>query len=302
MDRPTLLLCGGTGALGGAIARHLEAHAVRFRALVRPRTDAGAIDGIAAEIVRGDVRDPASLAAALAGVTTVVSTVNAIGRLLDGARDLSIRDVDDRGNANLIAAAEAAGVERFVFVSMLLEHAAHTPFTDAKAATEGRLRASPMREVIVRPDAFQEVWLGRAGGFDLAGGKVRIFGKGRARRRHVAIDDVAEAVVRLTLSDDPPRTVDLAGPEPMSAVEAAAAYERALGRPLRTSHVPRVAMRVGRTVLRPVKPEVASIMGMALAADLAATQVGDEGFRALDIDPRPSSVHIASVAGDTGLG
>ena len=50
-----------------------------------------------------------------------------------------------------------------------------------------------------------------------AAGTVRIYGKGTARRRHVAIDDVAEAVVRLTLADDPPRTADLAGPEAMSA-------------------------------------------------------------------------------------
>ncbi|HYO41769.1 MAG TPA: NAD(P)H-binding protein [Candidatus Limnocylindrales bacterium] len=297
MDRPALLLCGGTGALGGAIASHLHARGVPFRALLRPGTAAGTLESLASEIVRADFRDPASLPPALAGIVTVVTTVNAIGRLLDGARDISIRDVDDRGNANLIAAAEAAGVERFVYVSMLGDHAAaHTPFTDAKAATERRLQASPMREVVVRPDAFQEVWLGPAGGFDLAAGKVRIFGKGLTRRRHVAIDDVAEAVVRLSLADDPPRSIDLAGPEPMSASEAAVAYERAIGRPLKTSHVPRIVMRVGRTLLRPLKPEIASIMGMALASDLAATEVGDEGFRDLGVEPRPASAYIAEVA------
>jgi uncharacterized protein YbjT (DUF2867 family) len=297
MDRSTLLLCGGTGALGGAIARHLHARGVPFRALVRPATDAGALDGLASEIVRGDFRDAASLSPALAGIVTVVSTVNAIGRLLDGARDLSIRDVDDLGYANLTRAAEAAGVERFVYVSMLGDHAAaRTPFTSAKAATEHRLQASPLREVVVRPDAFQEVWLGPAGGFDLAAGKVRIYGKGLARRRHVGIDDVAEAVVRLALADDPPRTIDLAGPEPMSASEAATAFERALGRPLKRSHVPRLVMRVGRTLMRPLKPEVASIMGMALASDLADTQVGDEGFRGLGVEPRPASAYIAEVA------
>jgi uncharacterized protein YbjT (DUF2867 family) len=270
---------------------------VPFRALVRPATDAGALEGLASEIVRADFRDPASLPPALAGIVTVVSTVNAIGRLLAGAHDISIRDVDDRGNANLIAAAETAGVERFVYVSMLGDHAgAHTPFTDAKAATERRLRESPLREVVIRPDAFQEVWLGPAGGFDVAAGTVRIYGKGLARRRHVAIDDVAEAVVLLALADDPPRSIDLAGPEPMSASEAATAYEHALGRPLKVSHVPRIVMRVGRTLMRPIKPEVASIMGMALASDLAATQVDDEGFRGLGVEPRAASTFITEVA------
>ena len=297
MDEVKILLCGGTGALGGAVARHLQARAVPCRALVRPDTDPGPLASLAAEVVRGDVRNPASLAAALEEIVTVVTTVNAIGRLLRGARDISIDDVDARGNANLVAAAEAAGVERFVFVSILGDHAAaHTPFTDAKVATEHRLRASPLREVVVRPDAFQEVWLGRGGGFDLAAGTVRIYGKGLVRRRHVAIDDVAEAVVRLALADDPPRRVELAGPEAISAVEAVRAYERALGRPLRTRHVPRPVLRVGCTLMRSIRPATASIMGMALAGDLKDTAIDDEGFRYLSIAPRPASTYIAAAA------
>ena len=297
MDRPTILLCGATGALGGAIARSLHARDVPYRALVRPGSDASTLDGLGAEIVRGDLRDPASLPPSLEGIRTVVSTANAVGRMLGGARDISIRDVDERGNANLIDAAEAAGVERFVFVSMLGDFAqAHTPFTDAKVATERRLRASSIREVIVRPDMFQEVWLGGAGGFDLAAGKATIYGKGRARHRHVAIDDVAEAIVRLTLADDPPREVELAGPDALSADDAVEAFSRALGRPFKTRHVPRVAMRVGRTLMRPVKPEVASVMGMALAGDLEETTIGDEGFRALGIEARGARAYIDSVA------
>ncbi|MCU0506298.1 MAG: NAD(P)H-binding protein [Chloroflexi bacterium] len=297
MDRPTILLCGGTGALGGSVARHLHARGVPFRALVRPASDAGALEALGAEVARGDLRDAASLTPALDGIRVVVTTANAIGRILGGDGDLTIRDVDDRGNANLIGAAQAAGVERFVFVSMLGDFGkAHAPFTDAKLATEGRLRSSRIREVIVRPDMFQEIWLGPAGGFDLAGGKVRIFGKGRARHRHVAIGDVADVVVRLALADDPPRALDLAGPDPLSAEDAVAAFSEALGRPLKVSHVPRLMMRVGRTVLRPVKPAMASVMGMALAGDLEDTVAGVEGFSSLGIEPRGSRTHIAEVA------
>ena len=297
MKRPVLLLCGGTGALGGAIAVRLHDRGVPFRAMVRPGTDADDLEGLASEIVRADFRDPASLPPALAGIVTVVSTVNAIGRLLGRRATSPSATWTTVAMRTSPAAAEAAGMERFVYVSMLGDHAAaHTPFTDAKAATERRLRESPLREFAIRPDAFQEVWLGPAGGFDLAAGKVRIYGKGVARRRHVAIDDVAEAVVRLALADDPPRTIDLAGPEPMSASEAAVAYEHALGRPLKVSHVPRIVMRAGRTLMRPIKPEVASIMGMALASDLAATQVADEGFRGLGVEPRAASTFIAEVA------
>jgi uncharacterized protein YbjT (DUF2867 family) len=298
MNRPSILLCGGTGELGGAVARHLHARGVPFRALVRPATDPGPLATLATVIVRADLREPAGLPAAVEGVTTVVSTANSIGRLLGGARDMSIRDVDDRGYANLIAAAERAGVERFVYVSMLGDFGeAHTPFTDAKIATERRLRASKLREVIVRPDMFQEVWLGAAGGFDLAGGRATIYGQGRARHRHVAIDDVAEATVRLALAGDPPREVGLAGPDAVSALEALEAFEGMLGHPLRARHVPRIALRVGRVVLRPIKPEIASIMGMALAGDREDTSIGDEGFTALGIEPRGARTYIAQTTG-----
>jgi uncharacterized protein YbjT (DUF2867 family) len=297
MEEPTILLCGATGALGGAIARSLHVRGAAFRALVRSGSDATSLEALGAEIARGDLRDPGSLKQALEGIRTVVSTVNAIGRLLGGAQDISIRDVDERGYVNLIAAAESAGVDRFVYVSMLGDFArARTPFTDAKLATERRLIASPVREVIVRPDMFQEVWLGPAGGFDLAAGRARIYGKGRAPHRHVAIGDVAEAVARLTLADDPPRAVGLAGPDALSADDAVAAFSRALGRPFEARHVPRIAMRIGRTLMRPVKPEVASIMGMALAGDLEATTIGDEGFRSLGIEARGARAYIDSVS------
>jgi uncharacterized protein YbjT (DUF2867 family) len=292
-----LLLCGATGALGGEIARHLAAHGVPFRALVRPASSTVALDAIGAEIVRGDLRDRASLDVAVAGMKTVVSTANAIGRMLGGQRDVTIAEVDDRGYAELIAAADAAGVERFVYVSTLEDQTdAHTPFTDAKAATERRLREARVREVIVRADMFQEIWLGPAGGFDVDHAKVTIYGRGTARHRMVATEDVAEAVVRVALAADPPREVLLAGPEALSVEEAVAAFEQRLGTRMHVRHVPRVAMRVGRTLLKPVRPELASVMGMALAGDLSDTAVDATGFRELGIEPRRASTYIEAVA------
>ena len=68
-------------------------------------------------MIRGDLRDPSSLGPALAGIDTVVTTANAIGRILAGPTELTIADVDGQGTQNLIRAAEKTGVGRFVFVS-----------------------------------------------------------------------------------------------------------------------------------------------------------------------------------------
>ena len=81
---------GATGDLGGRIVRHLVERGQQVRALVRPATDASQVEGLGVEVVRGDLREPATLVPALAGVDTVVLSATAIGRILAGSKDLSI--------------------------------------------------------------------------------------------------------------------------------------------------------------------------------------------------------------------
>jgi uncharacterized protein YbjT (DUF2867 family) len=57
----TVLLCGGTGALGSAVASRLAERGVDFRALVRPGTDGSALQQLGARLVVGDLADPDSL-------------------------------------------------------------------------------------------------------------------------------------------------------------------------------------------------------------------------------------------------
>jgi len=296
-----ILLCGGTGLLGSSIARRLAERSPGFRALVRPGTDASQLERLGAVIVRGDLRDAAALPAAMAGVQTVISTANAMSRALGGKTDLTLRNVDDLGNANLVRAAEQAGVERFVFLSFpgaIL--AASTPFSDAKLATEHRLQQSSMHEVIVRPDASQEVWLSPIVQFDWPNRSVTIFGKGDAPAAYVAVDDVAEAVVRLAFATDPPRLIEFGGPEALTRNQAADAFERALGAPISRRHVQRLALRLGTIALRPFKPALASVMGQALRADLVATPPSDAPLRELGIEPRPVSAYISQVVAGAG--
>jgi uncharacterized protein YbjT (DUF2867 family) len=139
-----ILLVGATGLLGSAIGKRLVEDSLKFRALVRPGTDADALSAAGAEIVRGDLREPATLGPALVGVDAVISTANVISRVLGGETDLTIHDVDEQGNANLVQAAEAAGVERFVFLSFqdsILESG--TPFALAKAGHRATARRLP---------------------------------------------------------------------------------------------------------------------------------------------------------------
>ena len=286
MSGEAVLVCGATGLVGSQIVPGVAREVVETRALVRPTTDASALAQKGIAVVQGDFRDTASLEAAVEGVKTIVSTVQVISRQLQGERALGF-DVEVDGYAGLIAAAERAGVERFVFIStgdaML---ATRSPFADAKRATEARLTASNLREVVIRPEMNQELWFSPALGFDIEHDKIRILGRGNTRINYGAEADVAAAAVALALTPDPPRLVNLAGPDGVSRVEAADMLSEAMGRPMRRQHLPHVALQLGSRLLRGRNPTLASIMGMGLAMDSRDSSVGPEGFAALGIRPR----------------
>jgi uncharacterized protein YbjT (DUF2867 family) len=180
-------------------------------------------------------------------------------------------------------------VERFVFVSYagLSDTASQSfPLAAAKWAVEQRLVASPMRHVIVRPDAFQELWLSAQSGFDPDRGRVIVLGRGEAKARYVAIDDAAQAIAHWATAADAPALVEFGGPEPVTRHEAVAIFEAATGRAIRTHHVPRAALRAAMRVARRARPEIASITGLALFADLEDARWTDAPLRALGIEPR----------------
>lgn len=295
-----LLLCGGTGDLGGRIAARLAAEGVPFRALARPTSDTARLRALGADLAVGDLTDPASLGRALAGVRTVISTANAIGRLMDGAKDISIEAVDRRGYAGLIAAAERAGVERFVYVSaygLTARMTGLSPFAAAKRATEERLAASSMRSVLVRPAAFDEVWLSSPSGLDGAKRRAVIYGSGRSPITFVAEDDVAQACVRVATMADPPAVLDVGGPDALTRREAVELYERAFGGRFRRIVVPRPVLFLGIRLLRRLRPEVASAMGIALATDLEGCAPSAGPLRRLGIEPRSPADFVAELAG-----
>jgi NADH dehydrogenase len=179
---------------------------------------------------------------------------------------------------------------------MGIEVARLAPLMAAKHRAEEALRSTTMRVVVVRPDMFQEVWLAPLTGIDPAAGKALIYGRGDMPHRYVATDDVARLCVHLALVADPPRVVEFGGPEPLSRLEAVAAFERATGRRLRVRHVPRPALRLGSIVLAGLKPELASLMGMALFSDTHPATWDDAPLRAVGIEPRPVTAFIDATA------
>ena len=62
-----ILVTGSTGFIGASLVRELIADGRDVRVLVRPNADLSNIDGLKVEVVHGDLRNCASLDAALKG-------------------------------------------------------------------------------------------------------------------------------------------------------------------------------------------------------------------------------------------
>jgi uncharacterized protein YbjT (DUF2867 family) len=294
-----ILVVGGTGDLGGRIVRRLVDTGQQVRCLVRPSADAAvtsSLRGLGVELAIGDLRDPASLERACGGIDTVVSCATAIGRKLAGEKATSLGDVDRDGMAALVAVAEGAGVSRFVYVSYAgVERGLGMPLEHAKLATERRLTASPMRAVLVRPDSFQEIHLGPLGRFDVAAGKVAVFGTGDVPVRWVATEDVASLVAAVAVEVDPPEVVELGGPEPLSRNDAIALAEQATGRSFKVQRAPLLVAKVGMRLLARRNDALASVFGTGVLQSVAPTW-DDEPLRSRGIDPRPASEWIRQQA------
>jgi dihydroflavonol-4-reductase len=110
-----VLVTGATGFVGSHVARLLVARGDSVRVLVRPSSDLRALEGLPVERTTGDLRAPASLTSALKDIQRVFH-VAADYRLW--ARDpREIYDSNVTGTRNLLAAARAAGVARFIYTS-----------------------------------------------------------------------------------------------------------------------------------------------------------------------------------------
>jgi uncharacterized protein YbjT (DUF2867 family) len=239
-----ILVAGSTGFVGSEIALRLSQRKLQTRALVRGGAEhpkAKRLQDGGLEIVKGDLTVPASLAAACQGVDTVVSTVTSMP---SGAND-GLRRVDHDGTLALIAAAEHAGVKKFVYVSYSGNIREDSPLETAKRDCENRLLQGSMQAVILRPSYFMEAWLSPALGFDPGNGSARIYGSGEAKVSYISAFDVAAFAVSAITKEHPEKTtiLEMGGPEALSQLDALHIFEQAFGRNVQPEFLPAEAIQ-----------------------------------------------------------
>ncbi len=108
-----VFITGGSGFVGGAAIRDLVARGVPVRALARSENAAGAVRALGAAPVMGDLGDEAAMKQGMAGCAGVIHSA---AKVSDWGTQAEFFATNIQGTRNVLAAARAAGVQRFVHI------------------------------------------------------------------------------------------------------------------------------------------------------------------------------------------
>jgi uncharacterized protein YbjT (DUF2867 family) len=199
----TILLVGATGMLGSQIAHNLlTAPAARLRLLSRSTNDAKKTKALSkfldhgAEIVDGDLSDPASLDRATQGVDVIVSAVQ-------GGPEVIID-----GQVALAEAGKRNGVRRILPSDFALDLFKATPgehmMFDIRAKAGARIADIGLEQVNILQGGFMDLLLPGRGAIDLDAGTVSFFGDGNRPIEVTTVEDTARMVARVALDREVP--------------------------------------------------------------------------------------------------
>jgi uncharacterized protein YbjT (DUF2867 family) len=254
-----VLVVGGTGMLGGQVVTELLTRGERVRALVRPSSDARALERAGVEIARGDMMDPASLLKAMDGADAVISTAAGYTRHSKGDTDR----IDTIGNHNLADAASRSGVRRFVLTSILTcDQTPQVPHFWHKKLAEDRLEELGVPFVSLRPGAFLDM-ITQMGGDRFAKRRLMWFGSPTIPLTFVLTHDLAGYLADAV---DAPgvdgQRIDIGWDRPVNIEEIAQISGRLLGQQIRAWTIPAGLINTAGALVGRFNPMVKDMAAM----------------------------------------
>ncbi|AGB22237.1 putative nucleoside-diphosphate sugar epimerase [Mycobacterium sp. JS623] len=211
-----MILVTTAGKVGSEASRLLAARGDEVRILARHPETAAALAAVGVDVVRGDLETPATIDAAMNGVSSVVLVSPAI-------------PAQER---NVIDSAVRAGVAHVVKITS--EASADSPIARRRgqAAIEARLIASGLGYTLLRNNAYMQNFLVLAPAIAATGAFASCAGDGRVGM--VDTRDVGAVAAEIAASPalHAGKTYWPTGPETLSYADAAATLSTVLGRPI----------------------------------------------------------------------
>jgi uncharacterized protein YbjT (DUF2867 family) len=230
-DSGVVLVTGATGKQGGAVARHLLDAGRRVRALTRDPQRARRLADRGAEVVAGDMTDPASLARALESAAGVY----AMSTPFEQGTDAEVEQ-----GRSLADAASAAGVRRFVVSSVIgAKDDTGIPHIESKGRIEDHIRSLDFDWTFLRPVFFMENFLAPWIWPFIRDGTLALAMLPETKLQLVAVDDIG--AYGAAAFDRPDETIGQAIPiasDERTGAEIAEAWSRKLGREVRFQPLP----------------------------------------------------------------
>ncbi|MCR8724589.1 complex I NDUFA9 subunit family protein [Frigidibacter sp. ROC022] len=207
---------GGSGFLGRYVTRRLAKEGWRVRVAVRHPNLAGFVRPYGTpgqvEPVFCNIRDDASVQAALAGADVVINCVGTFDQ--KGANNFDA--VQHEGAERIARLAAASGVARLVHVSALGADAeSESQYFQSKAAGEAAVLAQMPDAVILRPSVMfgpEDGFFNRFATMTRFGPVLALVG-GNSLFQPVYVDDVAAAAVLAADGQAAPGIYELGGPD-----------------------------------------------------------------------------------------
>ena len=155
VPKNTILVVGATGTLGRQVVRKALDEGYEVRCTVRPRQNpADFLRDWGATTVQMDLTDPTSIPAALVGIHTVIDCSTA-------RPEESTTVVDWEGKVALIQSAQAMGIQRYIFFSIMhCDNHPEVPLMNIKKCTEEFLEQSGMDYTVFRLAGFMQAIIG----------------------------------------------------------------------------------------------------------------------------------------------
>lgn len=300
-----VLVAGGTGFIGRHIVHSLQArgHDVAVLSRTPERAVRAVPQGTA--VRQGDVRCPETLQAAMEGVDTVINAVQFPNHPVENPRKgYTYMAVDGEGTVRLVAAAKAAGVRRFIYLSGAGTRAGQTaPWFRTKLLAEKAVRESGLAYTIFRPSWVygpEDRSLNRFVTFARYLPFVPVIGDGQTRVQPLLVSDLAEVVATsVSLSQTESQVYDVGGPEALTMDQIIRTMLKVMGkrRPLLHGPVPLIKAVAALLALLPTPPLSPAAVDFILMDE--PVQIAPL-VRDLPMRLTPLEEGLAYLAGDSG--